>query len=309
MGYPIIARLKDQTNNWACWKKWSLEYFEQNFGKTETTITTGIPTNTNVPYHLPYLSHVKRGVTLSEAIGIVRNSEDVAYIDQKDVSNFPGLEKDMDLSVLMKAGPEERACNIWIGSAGTKSGFHYDLAPNVLIQVVGSKHVFMVAPSDSPYMYPFPDLRCKSQIDPFDLDRFPHFTRNAELWHATLEPGDMILMPPLWWHYVTGLTTSISMNIWFDEENIKSMYDQPFSRWQRVVFGVGAVWEFLKVVVGWPRVTRLFSPPSEGVVSGRKANAFIKRNGWKFLVLVLLSVAVARRKQLVGVFKTLMHKD
>jgi lysine-specific demethylase 8 len=52
-----------------------------------------------------------------------------------------------------------------------------------------------------------------------DLDRpnheaFPQFA-SLPFAECVLEPGQMLYVPPLWWHYVKGLTISLSVSFWW----------------------------------------------------------------------------------------------
>src|SRR3546814_12126380 len=60
-------------------------------------------------------------------------------------------------------------------------------------------------------------------VDPFapDLDRYPRF---AEAWshasEATLEPGDALYLPYMWWHGVESLEpVSILVNYWWTDHD------------------------------------------------------------------------------------------
>lgn len=47
--------------------------------------------------------------------------------------------------------------------------------------------------------------------------RFPRFfetARPASL-QAILEPGDLLVMPPGWWHSLKSLDTAMSVSLWF----------------------------------------------------------------------------------------------
>lgn len=48
-----------------------------------------------------------------------------------------------------------------------------------------------------------------------DLDAHPAFA-GAVRHDAVLGPGDMLFIPKGWWHYLRALTTSFSINFWFE---------------------------------------------------------------------------------------------
>jgi lysine-specific demethylase 8 len=47
-----------------------------------------------------------------------------------------------------------------------------------------------------------------------DLARFPLFG-SAPYFELTLHAGDMLYIPPRWWHYLRSLSTSFSVSFWW----------------------------------------------------------------------------------------------
>ena len=78
----------------------------------------------------------------------------------------------------------------------------------------------LFAPSDSEYLYPNTEKRFEHvsqvKLNNPDLARsIPGFV-NATRYHCLLEEGDLLYLTPYWWHHVTSLETSISVNYWFN---------------------------------------------------------------------------------------------
>lgn len=109
--------------------------------------------------------------------------------------------------------------NAWIGPAGVWSPLHRDPYHNLYCQVRGRKLFRLYAPELEHALHPFADVRRRNSsqvINPTcpDLQRFPHFP-SLPYTEAVLEPGDVLYMPPRWWHYVQSLTASIAISFWF----------------------------------------------------------------------------------------------
>jgi len=89
---------------------------------------------------------------------------------------------------------------------------------NLLAQVSGSKAVVLFDHAHSASLYPVAAGLCTntSQVDAArpDLARFPRFA-SAPGWQGELRAGEMLYIPPLWWHYVASLTTSFSVSFWW----------------------------------------------------------------------------------------------
>ena len=43
-----------------------------------------------------------------------------------------------------------------------------------------------------------------------------HVLRRAASWVADVGPGDMLVIPPFWFHHVETLEQSVSVNVWSD---------------------------------------------------------------------------------------------
>lgn len=113
----------------------------------------------------------------------------------------------------------EPEINAWIGPKGTVSSLHFDPKDNLLCQVYGAKQIIMFAPSDTKYLYVYDDmpmLSNTSQVDPTnpDLSSFAEF-KNATLYTCILQAGEMVYIPPKWWHHIIALEKSFSVNFWW----------------------------------------------------------------------------------------------
>nr|CAG8458696.1 7425_t:CDS:2 [Entrophospora candida] len=115
--------------------------------------------------------------------------------------------------------PPDVIINAWFGPKGTISPMHTDPYHNLLAQVVGKKYIRLYSPEETTNLYPFEQdgfLGNTSQVDVEapDLERFSRFA-SAKYQECILEPGELLYIPPGWWHYVKSLTISFSERIIF----------------------------------------------------------------------------------------------
>jgi len=105
-----------------------------------------------------------------------------------------------------------------MGVPTVTSPAHYDLVHNFYTQVVGQKRFILFPPEDAEYLHTFTSLHPsarQSQIDfndPKSWEIFPDMN-NLHPKEVILNPGDVLYLPPFYFHYVTVVGESISMSI------------------------------------------------------------------------------------------------
>ena len=116
------------------------------------------------------------------------------------------------------------ARNIWLGPAGTVSSMHTDPRDNILVQMVGVKRVILLAPEHGQQALP----TCAGYMSnstawqPGDaLGSAALALPGLALRTCVLGPGDALFIPAGWWHYVTSLSVSISVNFWWGPHRSK----------------------------------------------------------------------------------------
>ncbi|KAG6437944.1 hypothetical protein SASPL_102875 [Salvia splendens] len=118
-------------------------------------------------------------------------------------------------------GGEIRSLNAWFGPSGTVTPLHHDPHHNILAQIAGKKYIRLYSPSSSEELYPHTEtMLCNSsQVDLDDIDK-EEFPKILDLGFidCILEEGEMLYIPPKWWHYVRSLTKSFSVSFWWSVE-------------------------------------------------------------------------------------------
>eukprot|EP01126_Amoeba_proteus_P050960 TRINITY_DN6062_c0_g1_i1.p1 TRINITY_DN6062_c0_g1~~TRINITY_DN6062_c0_g1_i1.p1 ORF type:complete len:184 (+),score=45.47 TRINITY_DN6062_c0_g1_i1:726-1277(+) len=110
---------------------------------------------------------------------------------------------------------------LWIGTKGNVTPLHYDLWHGLLVQISGRKSVVLFSPDDSSMMYQNSGLSGNSHVSKLDLctlhqqesrKRFGKIFE-ATAYYAVLEPGEVLYIPPCWWHDVVSLDNSLSLTL------------------------------------------------------------------------------------------------
>ncbi len=203
--------------HWPATGKWSPAWFRQTYAEARFAASVNLPTS-GVSYDHDWRDHV-RDVSMAEFIDGLAQADRPAYVRRQHVEKFPGAAQDVGFKAL--AGATARDCEqfVWIGTANTRTGLHFDMQDGVLAQFHGRKTLTLVDPADSAWLYPYPDSITKSRVnaDAPDLDAFPDFAR-ATLWQGEIGPGELVFLPRHWWHAITALDVSISSSFsWGDK--------------------------------------------------------------------------------------------
>lgn len=80
---------------------------------------------------------------------------------------------------------------LWLGPKGTLTPLHHDLHSILFAQVFGKKHIKLIPPFDTAFVYP--GKRFYSPVDPENVDaaRLPEFLKGTVL-DVFVEPGDVL---------------------------------------------------------------------------------------------------------------------
>ncbi|NWW54802.1 HBAP1 protein, partial [Pedionomus torquatus] len=150
-----------------------------------------------------------------------------AYADYKYIARIfedkPEIFQDVRWSDFGFPGRSGKESTLWIGSEGANTPCHLDsYGCNLVLQVQGRKRWHLFPPGDTSFLYPTripyeeSSVFSKVNVTNPDLKRFPEF-RNTTAHVVTLSPGQVLLIPRHWWHYVESVDPiTVSINSWIE---------------------------------------------------------------------------------------------
>lgn len=213
-GPPVI--LSDSMSHWPARTRWnSMNYLKRVAG--DRTVPVEVGKNYLCPEWKQEL------ITFSEFLERIQSGNTSAaptYHAQHPLfDQIKELRKDILIpDYCYTGGGELRSINAWFGPAGTVTPLHHDPHHNILAQVVGKKYIRLYSASLSEELYPHSEtMLCNtSQVDLDNIDdaAFPK-VRDLEFMDCILDEGEMLYIPPKWWHYVRSLTASLSVSFWW----------------------------------------------------------------------------------------------
>ena len=208
---PVI--IADALQHWPAFGKWNPYYFMIHHGKRCVPVEIGssYTSKTWTQTLMPIRDFIENHVLKTDQIG---------YLAQYDMlGHIPSLRKDIMKLDYLSVAESETISNIWLGPEGTVSPLHHDPYHNIFCQVYGFKQFILYNPTAKMHPHSSHLLSNTSQIDlenPNAPELFPSLVEEVGL-VAELSPGDVLYMPPKWWHHVRSLSTSISVSFWFNK--------------------------------------------------------------------------------------------
>ena len=199
--------------------------------------------------HAGYVYHA------SQLIGTPRHAHLKAYL-MRATDNLDGL-------LLPNTGAAPMV-QVWAGGLGTLTQGHVDDHANAFVQIKGNKTFLLTPPSSSLDLHMYPHLHpgaLQSQIrlhelgsgdlappEDLGLDYFRGLESLAGSVVVSLGPGDVLFVPPQWFHTVVSTTPdSVSISVWSFSHlarPINALMDAPFPLWDSDLYDVDSRLDF-----------------------------------------------------------------
>lgn len=232
-GIPFI--IDGVASNWKACKNWSNDYLVSICGNNQVPVER-YPENYFEGYNYAKLENIHTTMTFAEYVGIVQDKkkdEHLYYLAQIDMRKyFPQLMEDIIFLDFFKKEP--RDINLFFGfknkDYASTSKLHFDDIHNIFVQIRGKKRFLLFPHINYLSFYPpiedfnYSSTCSKVNPDEPDLKLFPKFPIHLKI-EVIVNPGEILYIPPFWWHHVTTLNENISLAFWYSP-NIKDFWLQ-----------------------------------------------------------------------------------
>jgi hypothetical protein len=205
---PVV--IEGAIEDWPARTRWTPDYLKRKVGKARVEYQAG---RDGDPDFELYKDRHKESGPFDAFIDRIRRPGNDAYLTAyNSATNRSALRAlDRDLGALDDYLTPGHGM-IWIGPGGTFTPLHFDLTNNLIAQVVGTKDLLLVPPSETPKMYNrrhvFSDVR--DLADAARLDACP-LARDVRSYAVELKPGDILYVPVGWWHQVRARDFSVTL--------------------------------------------------------------------------------------------------
>lgn len=188
---------------------WTHQTIGQRYSQTEVRLLRAAP---NEPKGRPGEG---RDATYREIADSIDAGGDMYARFSGIMHQHPEMVDDMDVEWFRAMRNDRRRFENWgffMGGAGTATGLHGSIAPNLFYQISGKKRWWIYPAAAGPFFAPA--CKCSpyfySEVDVSAADKWP-IAAHVPGWIADLEPGDVLYVPSFAWHQVYNPTATIAV--------------------------------------------------------------------------------------------------
>ena len=207
---PVV--LTELSSDWPARKKWSFDYLSKVAGDCEVPVYSSNKATGKQHQHA-----AERVIALRDYLELLKGGEsDLRMFFYEIFKHAPKLLNDFEYpSIGLKLF--KRLPVLFMGGRGAKVQMHYDidLADLLLCHFGGKKHVLLVPPEQTKYLYKVPySFSALFDVDLTkpDFDRFPAL-QNVQAQITELQHGDVLYIPSGYWHYIIYEEAGFSMTL------------------------------------------------------------------------------------------------
>jgi len=219
---PVL--IKDYAKAWPA-MQWTYESLKQRAGHNQVFVRR----NTSEECYKTGKKYNIESMKFCDYIENIQAGNKKAYSSYLAVQNMrnalPELQDDIEVPKYIKklhGGPF-----LWFAMQGHYEFCHFDPDDNILMVLKGEKRVRLYPAVYLQNLYPNAlgsrgrTIQSNVNADNNWKNDFPNF-ENVKCYECTVKAGDLLYFPAFWWHQVTSVQTTISINIFFgnDGENI-----------------------------------------------------------------------------------------
>lgn len=208
---PVI--LTGLTAAWPAMQLWTPDYLKHRVGDATVEVMAGRDADANYEVncnqhrqHLPFAAFVDHvfGGSGNDSYLVANNAFMSTPGGRALVSDVPPFPEYL-------LPDTNGRVHFWFGPAGTVTPLHYDTCDILLCQVIGSKRVRMINPTQQGLLYNRVGVFSDVDYERPDLARFPLFGQVVAD-EFVLCAGDVLFIPFGHWHHVRSLSASASVS-------------------------------------------------------------------------------------------------
>lgn len=194
---PVVFR--DLAADWPATDKWTFDYLKKNYGHLKVPLFGNDFHNAGKGYMAPKI-HMPFGEYLDL---IQEGPTELRMFLYNIFQHAPDMVKDIKIPTITDGFVKEYPF-MFFGGQDAVVSLHYDIdcSSVFLTQFQTRKRVVLFAPDQSPYLYQHPfTVQSHMNVLKPDYEHYPAF-KNAQGWDTTLEHGETLFIPSMYWHFI-----------------------------------------------------------------------------------------------------------
>ncbi len=223
LNQPII--ITNAINHWQAIKEWNFSFFKEKYSSEPVFCEMGELFECTTVSQSGRITDAKRiKMELGSFIDSIfnNNSEKLYLTEWKIFEQIPEVErfidfKQPDIYTRVFVAP----IRMYMSNSNSFTPIHFDHAPNITAQLVGSKRWTFFSPDQIKFLdfYPwYSQLSHFSRVNSINLmhnfDKFPKL-KHLNFVDCILQKGELLYVPEKWPHCVYSLEPSISLNFFW----------------------------------------------------------------------------------------------
>lgn len=218
---PVI--FSGSIRDWPAAEKWKPDYFAKDFADFQVHLYSDAQRDV-IPCVFPeFIDYMTAG----QRRGDLAATTDKLYLawNSEVLAKHRELRSHFDFRPFFGARRGKIQTGLWMGAEGSHTRLHTDIDSYNLHAVLhGEKEFILFDPSESENLYPSDVYEWTTEFSSVDLraidpQRFPKVDK-ATAYVGDVRAGDMIFVPIGWWHSVTCVQPSISLNAWLFDKRL-----------------------------------------------------------------------------------------
>lgn len=207
---PVI--LRGAAKDWPACGKWSLGFFAEHYPESKQFIIASSGED---------IYKEKQEKKKLETASVKDIAEGKAYGNFSPlVSQHKALRDELKLGWLESLQHKMRSLmmyQLFMGAKGTHTDLHSEISTNLFIQLYGKKRWVLCSPKYTPVL-DVPVTREPCFHSAFDgmkeeSKRKSEFFPYIDYYEFELNPGDILLVPPYWWHQVKNEEEAVGLAV------------------------------------------------------------------------------------------------
>ncbi|MEO0803316.1 MAG: cupin-like domain-containing protein [Cyanobacteria bacterium J06642_2] len=207
--FPVPIVLEGLASESEAVRNWTPNFFKENYGAFEVLVD------------YPRRQEAKRAIPLSEVVDEIQSGSDCGHYvaNVSDIFlQYPELETQLPIETIRHDYLDHKKLayiHLFMGGPGTGTDFHCANGVNFFVNIHGRKEWQFVNPKHSAWMYPVVNVSGVYGSSAVDFRKSQEEHRQAcplyeqiPVYKTILNPGDVLVNPPWWWHAIRNVTPS-----------------------------------------------------------------------------------------------------